>query len=146
MSLSQPEPIKVVGLDPSLRNWGIAIGSMLPGVPSSLLINSLNVLNPLLSKGKQVRQNSLDLESAKQLAEGTLKAVQGAQVIFVEVPVGSQSARAMASYGICCGVLGSIRAMGIPRIEVTPSGEKVEAAGEPTAMEREMLNWAVKPH
>ena len=146
MSLSSPEPIKVVGLDPSLRNWGIAIGSMLPGVPSSLLINELNVLNPLLSKGKQVRQNSLDLESAKQLAEGTLKAVQGAQVIFVEVPVGSQSARAMASYGICCGVLGSIRAMGIPLIEVSPAEVKLAGAGNATATKREMIQWAMGKH
>lgn len=92
MNPSQPEPIKVVGLDPSLRHWGIAVGSMLPGVTSSLQINDLNVLTPLLSKSKQVRQNSLDLESAKQLTEGVLQALQGAHMVFVEVPIGSQSA------------------------------------------------------
>lgn len=146
MNLSQPEPIKVVGLDPSLRNWGVVVGSMLPGVPSSLLINELNVLNPLLSKGKQVRQNSLDLESAKQLAEGVIAAVKGAQVVFVEVPVGSQSARAMASYGICCGVLGAIRAIGIPLLEVSPNEVKLASTGKSTASKREMIQWAMTKH
>jgi len=146
MNLSQPEAIKVVGLDPSLRNWGVVVGSMVPGVPASLQINSLNVLNPLLSKGKQVRQNSLDLESAKQLAEGTLKALQGAQMVFVEVPVGSQSARAMASYGICVGILGALRGMRIPLIEVSPSEVKLAATGKSTATKREMIQWAMKKH
>jgi len=95
--------LRVVGLDPSMRNWGIAEG-LLNTDTMTLTLNNLDVVNPVLPTGKQVRQNSKDLDSAKQLAEGTLNAVKGAQAIFVEVPVGSQSARAMASYGLCVGV------------------------------------------
>jgi len=140
------DTIKVVGLDPSLRNWGIAIGHLIPGAADSLRIHTLEVINPVLSKGKQVRQNSLDLESAKQLCEGVLQAVQGAQAIFVEVPVGSQSARAMASYGICVGVLGAIRAIGIPLFEVSPSEVKLAGPGKGTATKLEMIRWATEKH
>ncbi len=86
------DPFKVVGFDPSLRNWGIAQGVIVPGPSPSLHIANLSVINPVLPKGKQVRQNSLDLESAKQLAEGALAAAKDVRAIFVEVPVGSQSA------------------------------------------------------
>ena len=43
-----------------------------------------------------------------------------AKVIFRGSPGRApKSARAMASYGICVGVLGAVRALGIPLIEVT---------------------------
>lgn len=141
-----PDAIKVVGLDPSLRNWGIAKGTVIPGQPDSLQVQFVAVINPELPKGKQVRQNSLDLESAKQLCAGAMQAAEGAQAIFVEVPVGSQSARAMASYGICVGVLGSLRAMGIPLFEVSPTEVKLAGAGKITATKLEMIQWAMDKH
>lgn len=146
MLLNQPKTIKVIGLDPSLRNWGIAIGEMVPGVVESLKIYDLRVINPAIAKTKQVRQNSLDLESAKQLCEGVLSVVKSAQLIFVEVPVGSQSARAMASYGICVGVLGALRGIGIPLHEVSPLEVKRASAGKVTATKQEMIQWAMGKH
>ena len=86
------------------------------------------------------------LNKVKQLAEGAIAAAQGAQAIFVEVPVGSQSARAMAGYAICCGVLGSLRAMGIQFFEVTPKEVKLAAAGKDTATKKEMIQWAKTKH
>lgn len=140
------EGIPVVGLDPSLRNWGIARALLVPGAPNPIQIQSLDVIQPTLPKGKQVRQNSLDLEAAKQLSHGVLQAVEGAKAIFVEVPVGSQSARAMASYGICVGVLGALRASGIPFFEVTPTEVKLAGAGKKTATKQEMIEWVVNQH
>jgi Holliday junction resolvasome RuvABC endonuclease subunit len=138
--------IRVVGFDPSLRNWGIAIGSVIPGKPESLLLERVGIINPALPKGKQVRQNSLDLEAAKQLCAGAIIAAHEADAIFVEVPVGSQSSRAMASYGICVGVLGSLRATGIPLFEVTPTEVKLAGAGKVSASKIEMIDWAVNKH
>ena len=109
-------------------------------------IKKLGLINPVLPTGKQVRQNSLDLESAKQLCANALEAVKGAQAIFVEVPVGSQSARAMASYGICVGVLGALRASGIPFFEVTPTEVKLSAVGNKTATKQDMIGWAITQH
>lgn len=137
--------IKVVGQDPSLRNWGLAVGT-LDLETKKLSIDFLDLTNPELSKGKQVRQNSQDLESAFQLYQGAITAAEGAHAVFVEVPVGSQSARAMASYGICVGVLGALRANGIPFFEVTPTEVKLAAVGNKTATKQEMIRWAMATH
>lgn len=137
--------IRVVGQDPSLRNWGLAMGRY-NLVTKSLVIEQLTLINPVLPTGKQVRQNSVDLESAYQLYQGAITAVQDADAVFVEVPVGSQSARAMASYGVCVGVLGALRANGVPFFEVTPSEVKLAATGTKTATKQEMIQWATRAH
>ena len=109
-------------------------------------IKKLGLINPVLPTGKQVRQNSLDLESAMQLYQTAAATAQDADVVFVEVPVGSQSARAMASYGICVGVLGSLRAANVPFFEVTPTEVKLAAVGIKTATKKQMIKWATTKH
>jgi hypothetical protein len=137
--------IRVVGFDPSLRNWGIAIGDLVPST-SELTIDHLEVVRAIVNSGKQVRQNSQDLDVAEQLAKAAVAAAQGAQAVFVEVPVGSQSARAMASYGICVGVLGALRAQGIPFFEVNPEEVKLATGLKKTATKDEMVAWATQAH
>ena len=143
LRLPSTDHLKVVGFDPSLRNWGISKGTL---TPKGLLIHEVDLINPALTKSKQVRQNSLDLEPAKQLCQGALKAAEDADAIFVEVPVGSQSARAMASYGICVGILGALRATGIPFFEVSPNEVKLSTVGKKTATKQEMIEWAMNAH
>ena len=137
--------LKVCGLDPSLRNWGHSTG-VYNTETKQLIIYHLGVINPVLPTGKQVRQNSLDLEAAKQLFEGTYIAIKEAQAVFVEVPVGSQSARAMASYGVCVGVLGALRASNIPFFEVSPTEVKLAGYGKKTATKQDMIQWAMDKH
>lgn len=143
LRLPSTNAFKVVGFDPSLLNWGISKGTL---SPDGLQIHHVDLVNPELPKGKQVRQNSLDLESAKQLCAAALAAAEGADAIFVEVPVGSQSARAMASYGICVGILGALRATGIPFFEVSPNEVKLSTVGKKTATKQEMIEWAMNTH
>jgi len=142
---NQRKVIRVVGHDPSLRNWGWALG-FYDLETSELRIPTIGVIQPVLSKGKQVRQNSLDLDSARQLFMGAEDVSDGAQAVFVEVPVGSQSARAMASYGLCVGVLGALRALGNPFYEVTPSEVKMATVGIKTATKEQMIGWAMNAH
>ena len=137
----QPFKLRVVGLDPSLRNWGIASGIL---TQDELVITRVQTICPVLHTGKQVRQNSSDLESAMQLYEAAAMATRDADVVFAEVPVGSQSARAMASYGICVGTLGALRASGTPFFEVTPTEVKVVATGTKTATKQQMIQWAIR--
>lgn len=136
----------VVGMDPSLRNWGIAKGVLIPSQEMQVRIDWLDVIQPVLPTGKQVRQNSIDLEAAKQLCTAAWEAAQGAQAVFVEVPVGSQSARAAAAYGICVGVLGALRTSGVPFFEVTPTEVKLSSVGKKTATKAEMIEWASSKH
>lgn len=137
--------LKLVGQDPSLRNWGLAVGTY-NIEEKKLTIEKLDVVNAVLPTGKRTRQNSLDLESAFQLYKGAVAAVEGAHAVFIEVPVGSQSARAMASYGICVGVLGALRANGVPFFEVNPTEVKLAGAGTKTATKQEMIKWATSKH
>lgn len=130
--------ITVLGMDPSMRSWGLA-QAVLDLDSGELSTPILSLVQPKDLEGKQVRQNSSDLHITTQLAEGVLPAVRKAQVIFVEVPVGSQSARAMASYGFCVGVLGAVRAEGIPLIEVTALEVKKAFSGKKDATKAQMI-------
>lgn len=137
--------IRVVGFDPSLRNWGIAIGDLTPAT-MQLTIHELDVVRAVPLEGKQVRNNSKDLECAEQLAKAAVAAAQGAQAIFVEVPHGSQSARAMASYGICLGILGALRAQGVSFFEVTAGEVKLVTGFKKDATKAQMIAWATEKH
>lgn len=137
--------IPVVGFDPSLRHWGIA-EAILDLETGFLETPILTVVEPEDLAGKQVRQNSSDIHLAHQLSTPVLLAAKKAKCIFVEVPVGSQSARAMASYGITVGVLGAVRALGIPLIEVTANEIKLSLSGIKNATKAQMIAAAIKEY
>jgi Holliday junction resolvasome RuvABC endonuclease subunit len=135
--------IPVLGMDPSLRNWGLAT-AMLDLDGGYLDTPHLDLICPEDIEGKQVRQNSNDIHLAECLAKVVMPMARKAKVVFVECPVGSQSSRAMASYGVCVGILGAIRAEGIPLIEVTPKEVKVALAGIKTATKKQMIDKGVE--
>lgn len=134
--------IPIVGMDPSLTHWGIAEGilCLTTGILDSL---ELKLIEPKEMRGKQVRVNSQDMYKAEQLAELAIASANKAKVVFIECPVGSQSARAMASYGICVGILGSIRAAGVPLIEVTATEVKLALTGNKNATKQDMIARAI---
>lgn len=137
--------IRVCGFDPSMRNWGIAVADL--DLESGLLDEpTLSIIQPRDEKSKQVRKNSKDLALAKQLFEGAFNVAKTCKVVFVEVPVGSQSARAMASYGVCVGVLGSLAGLGINIIEVSPEENKRVLTGNKHATKESMIKAALTLH
>lgn len=137
--------LRLVGMDPSLRNWGLALATY-DVVTHDVQVLLLSSTHPVLPTGKQVRQNSKDLEAALQLYKDAADFAAGANAVFVEVPVGSQSARAMASYGICVGICGSLRANGIPFFEVTATEVKLAGTGKKDASKDEMITRAMARH
>ncbi len=139
------QKLKLVGLDPSLRNWGVAKGTF-DLHSRKLSIDAVEVICPVIHTGKQVRQNSQDIEAAQQLYAGAIAAVEGAHAVFVEVPVGAQSARSMASYAICVGVLGALRHQGHSFFTVTATEVKMASFGSKTATKKEMIGWATVKH
>lgn len=134
--------IPVLGMDPSMSAWGLS-ASYLDLESGVLDTPRLILIEPKDQSGKQVRVNSKDLHKAEQLAATVLKEAEQAKAVFVEVPVGSQSARAMASYGICVGILGTLRAKGIPLIEVSPSEVKLAFTGNRNATKADMISEAI---
>lgn len=136
--------ITVIGIDPSLRNFGLALAKL------NVEDNSFEVYDLILAsteidktKAKTVRKNSQDLERARALHHAVCKVLKEHRpaYAFVEVPHGSQSARSMASYGICIGLLS---ALPIRMIEVTAGENKVKATSHKTASKEEMIEWATK--
>lgn len=134
--------IQVCGFDPSLTHWGIAKAT-LDLDTAELSTPYLCVINPEDLKGKQVRNNSKDLYRAEQLAKAAFEYAQESSVVFVEVPHGSQSARAMTSYGVCIGILAALRAKGVSIIEVTATENKQVFTGDKNATKDQMINQAV---
>lgn len=131
--------IHIVGIDPALRNFGFAQAT-LDVHTLEYTIDNLILVESESEAGKTVRKNSDDLRRAGDLYRGLVNACKGATLAIAEIPVGSQSARAMASYGMCVGVLA---ACPIPLIQVTPSEVKIAAVGKKTASKDEMIEWAM---
>lgn len=135
--------IKIVGIDISLNNIGICKAVI---DDNKVVITELLLIQPPKADAvakKQVRKNSDDLRRARWLQDNLMLAIADCQIISVEMPFGSQSARAMASYGICVGVLASVKK---PMIEVTPAEVKLAGFGVKTATKQEMIVWATEKH
>lgn len=132
--------LTVLGIDPALRNFGFALAKVDVVENKIVEIKDLILVKTHQTKDTKQRRNSADLQSAKTLTSAVRKLTEQAFCSFAEVPIGSQSARAMASYGICIGILsGSNNEI----FEVTPTEVKKRATGLRTATKEEMINWAV---
>lgn len=131
--------ITIAGCDPSMNNFGFCKGKIDLDSGVFSLEKILLSQAPPESKNKSVRKNSQDLSRARIHTEATRAFLKDVDVVCVEIPVGSQSARAMASYGICIGVLASIDT---PMVQVTPTEVKMVATGTKTASKKDMINWA----
>lgn len=133
----------IAGIDPSLNNFGLSKGVYESGQPFNLTHLHLAETSADNKNKKHVRKNSADLERARILYEATTAFISDADLVSIEIPVGSQSARSMASYGICVGIIASISK---PIIQVTPSEVKLAGAGTKTATKEDMINWAVSQY
>lgn len=137
--------IVVVGFDPSLRNWGVAKGIYQIN-ENKVIIQYLDVIKPIITQGKKVRNNFKDLEAGEQLAKGAWGHAEHAQAVFVEVPHGSQSARASVGYGVCIGVLGALKTSGVPFYDVSEAEVKAATTGNRKAEKEDTIAWAMKQH
>lgn len=133
--------IQVAGMDPSLSNFGV-VEAYLDIITLKITPIGMYVVKTEPEKDKKarkvVRKNSEDLERVKLLHKGATDAAKLCKIAFVEVPVGSQSARAMASYGACLGVIAAVDDI-VPIIQVTPTEVKVAGCGIKTASKSEMI-------
>lgn len=139
------DQLAVVGFDPSLRNWGVAKGTLCLQT-MKLTIHALDVIKPTLSEGKAVKQNFKDMEAGEQLAAAAWSAMDGAQAVFAEVPHGSQSSRAMVSYGVCMGVLGALCTAKLPFYQVSEVEVKKATTGNREADKKDTIAWAMAQH
>ncbi len=133
--------ITAVGLDPAFRNFGMAKTRIsLSQNPDIIDYPLLELIETSKGKIKTIRTNSDDLRRSKELFNGLNPFIKDVDIIFVEIPVGSQTARAMASYGISIGLLASID---VPLIQLTAYEIKKACTGNKNASKQEMIDWAV---
>lgn len=135
--------IKVIGMDPSMSNWGFAT--------ADLNLDTLEVSNVELSltktektKQKRIRVNSDDMRRSKELYKSIQKNTKDVVMSFVEVPHGSQSARAMASYGMCVALLASVQSYSM--IQLSEADLKLATLGKKTGTKEEAIEWATSKH
>ncbi len=83
--------IKIIGLDPSMSNWGVAVMSY--SLSTNVLeLNQVDVIKTKPIKNSKLRKSIQDLNRAKTLIDGVYEYVKEADVVVVELPHGSQSA------------------------------------------------------
>ncbi len=129
----------LAGIDPSLRNFGMVKGHF-ELAQGDFGLDEIKLIETASdNKNKTVRKNSDDLRRAREIYEGMSAFLKGVNIAFVEIPIGSQSSRAMTSYGICIGLLASLK---VPLIQVTPSEVKLAAVGNKNASKQQMIDWA----
>ena len=135
--------LKVVGLDPSCRHWGIAIGSV-PLDTGILTIETLDTVHTEAQpKGGRIRGSTWDIQTAYSLYEGVFEALVGADIICVEVPTGAQNNKGATGHGICLGILGSL--LSNKMIFVTPQSVK-KIIGKASATKAESVALAMSKH
>ena len=134
--------IQVVGFDPAFTNWGTAWDTINTET-LEIKILKLHLTTTSPEKKAKVRKSSDRLLRAQILSNHLKEACVKQQVIFSEIPTGSQSAVAAMGLGIAVGVLSSAP---IPVIQVTPNDTKMCAVGKRTASKNEMINWAYEKY
>lgn len=137
--------LKIAGLDPSMSNWGVCIGT-LDAITGEFEVDSVHVVHPNKFKSeKKMRQNSKDVLLAQDLYKSNMSLLKDVDILFAELPIGSQSARAMASYGICLGIIGALNENLTEVIQVTPQAVK-KVVGNDNPSKLEMIEWAMDQH
>lgn len=138
--------LTVGGLDPSLRNLGLAKATY-DTDNDHLAMVALRLQPTEKQSGKTIRSSSDDLRCAGLLVGATHVWIADCAAVFAEIPSGAQSARAAFGLGIALGVLGSVGNVGSFRgrlIQVTPQDVKVQAVGSKNASKHEMIEWAME--
>lgn len=147
LSLSQNArpPIKIASFDPSLRNWGVALAHL---SYEGLEITDTAIIKTKNTKSKVLKQNTSDINSALILYEDLVPYILWADLITVEVPHGSQSSRAMVSYGVCVALIGVIQSMNANVIQVSANDVKAvvreDKSHKPT--KEDVIRWVRDKH
>lgn len=136
--------MKILGFDPSLRNWGIAITSYDP-IADTLTVHKVDVIKTKTIKDKKQSKAVLDLQRAQTLIEGLLPYLDDVELIVIELPLGSQTASAMKSYGMCLGITACLTTLGIPFIYKTPFDLK-RVIGKRETTKEEIIDWVNQRH
>lgn len=148
--------MKVLSIDPSLRNTAIVAGIIRDDWQYEPLTYHIISTEKSKDKKKKATDDFIDrcgfiYSESQALLAGTfltesdevLSDFMNPDVIFVESPSGSQSANAAKSYASSCFFISTLRPKAYT---VTPHEVKVMSQGSKTATKHEMVEWVQKTY
>jgi len=136
--------IKFGAIDASMRNCGLVFGTYDVG-QATYKIGEGHLIQTFRDNTKGVRASAKDYDACRLMytkLQAYLK-TYAPQIMFAEMPTGSQSANGMKSYGMSLALLGTI---GCPVIQVSPQEVKVAAVDSKTASKDTMIRWAMQKY
>lgn len=137
-------PTKILSLDPSLNNWGYAILDYEPNL-NTLTLQHCGVINPPKGNKYLPKQNQKDIATATNIYQELYYLINKVDIWVAEIPIGSQSSRAMVSYALCCGVIGSLTCHNPKLIQISPYEVK-KYIGDKTTDKQQIINWVRQQH
>ncbi len=135
--------LRVVGLDPSLRNLGIAKG-FYDTETKKLTIDFCITVSPKVPKGS-MRVGTRDILRVRHLLDALATHIKEADIVIAEIPIGSQSASAMKSYAVCIALMAVAQKIMGKLVEVTPQQVKA-IVGNPKASKADVIQWVQQHH
>ena len=133
--------LNLIGFDPSLRNWGFSSATY-DTQTKRLNIQSGGVIQ--YKPDSSLKQNIQDLYTANTLYSTLKPFIKNADYYVAELPTGSQSSRAMVSYALCLGVLGSLKQTNPNLFTVTPNQVKKQV--KLGASKEDIIDWCITKH
>lgn len=135
--------VNILGLDPSLRNWGWVKGIYDTDTQSLYFYDCGVILTkPDTSK---IKQSLKDKNTATTLYSSLLGLIQETDIICAELPHGSQSSRAMVSYAVCVAIIGCIQHSFKNIVEVSALDVK-KIVGNRDTSKQEIISWVRDKH
>lgn len=132
--------MKILGIDPSLRNWGLAVMEL---DKELTILKTHTIRTNKIPKHKSVAVT--DVNTAKFILDELKDYLEGIDAICIELPLGSQTSTAMKSYGLCIGLVGYIATLGIPVIYKNPFDIK-KVIGKRDTTKEEIIDWVNTNH
>lgn len=130
-------------MDPSMRNWGVAIFHMDLDT-YEYYVSDLQVVHSNKDQKKAKKKSSRDIMTVEELLEGILPHLEDADIILAEIPIGGRDSAAALSYSICISILAAINISFSKVFEVTPHEVKLNVVKNAT--KAQMIDWAVRMH
>jgi len=132
-------------MDPSLRNWAVVSATLIDNV---LKIHTTTIIKTANHPIKSTKQSVSDINAASLLYKSLLPYIKEADVICIEVPHGSQSSRAMASYAICVSLIGALQHTNPNMVYVSANDVKkvVRTDKDHKPTKKEVIQWVRDKH
>lgn len=139
--MTSPNIIRIAGIDPSMRNTGIALAEF-NLTTCDFEVAKIDIVQTERLAGKVVRQNSDDYRAAREMIKGVDKILlaYGVTFCFAELPTGAQSARAAFAFGMTTAIMAGLTP---PLIQVQPREVQIAVLGKAGKNKEAIIEWAV---